>query len=319
MDSERKILYGIIGPLSLNKPEIDPAEIQAYFRRAEELGFHSVWLTEQSGFRARIASLESMTLMSYAAAVTTRLRLGYAVMLINLRNPIEVAKGMASIDQLSRGRVILGVALGASPALYGAYGLTPERRVARFNETLDYIKKLWTQEDLTFEGRYFQIKNANLLPKPFQKPHPPVWFGGNVAEALKRAVKNGTGYIGAGSSSTADFRANVQTIRQELESTGKDPDQFLLAKRVNLAVDKDRERAHRRLREWFGGYYNKPDQADRVAVWGSPEQVIEGLQEVISAGARIVILSPVFDGMEQMEILASEVVPHLTGGKIRAR
>ena len=236
-------------------------------------------------------------------------------MLLNLRNPMHVAKGLASIDQLSQGRLILGVALGASTAVYDAYGLNPERRVARFNEALSYVQGLWTEEHLTFEGKFWQVKDANLLPKPFQKPHPPIWFGGSVPAALKRAVRRGTGFIGAGSSSTADFKSHVQTIRQELETAGKDPKDFPIAKRVNLAVDKDRDRAHRRLREWFGAYYNKPDQADRVAVWGSADQVVEGLQEVISAGARLVILSPVFDGMEQMEILASEVVPRLTGLK----
>ncbi len=315
MATGKQVECAIIGPLSLMKPTINPEEIQGYFRRAEELGFHSVWLTEQSGFRGRTGALESMTLMSYATAVTTRLRLGFAVMLINMRNPITVARGLATIDQLSKGRLIVGVALGASTGVYGAYGLNSERRVARFNETLEYIKRLWTEDDLTFEGQFFQIKNANLLPKPLQKPHPPIWFGGNVPGALKRAVRSGTGFIGAGSSSTADFKSNIQTIRQELDAAGKDPDQFPLAKRVNLAVDKDRDRARRRLREWFGAYYNDPDRADRVSVWGSAEQVVEGLQEVVSAGARLVILSPVFDGMEQMEILASDVVPRLTGTK----
>ena len=312
MASEKKVECAIIGPLSLMKPTVNPEEIKGYFRRAEELGFHSVWLTEQSGFHGRTGALESITLMSYAAAVTTRLRLGFSVMLINMRNPITVARGLATIDQLSKGRLNFGVALGAGTGAYGAYGLNAERRVARFNETLSYIKKLWTEEDLTFEGDFFQIKNANLLPKPVQKPHPPIWFGGNVPAALKRAVRNGTGFIGAGSSSTADFRSNVQTIRQELEAAKKDLAQFPLVKRVNLAVDKDSERARTRLREWFGAYYNDPDRAERVSVWGTADQVVEGLQEVISAGARMVILSPVFDGMEQMEILASEVVPQLT-------
>jgi len=304
-----------MGPLSLMKPTISPEEIQAYFRRAEELEFHSVWMNEQSAFSARIGSFESMTLMSYAVAITTRLRFGFAIMLINLRNPIHMARGLASIDQLSKGRLIFGAGLGANTAVYSAYGLSPERRVARFNETLSYIQGLWTEENLTFEGEFWQVKDANMMPKPFQKPHPPIWLGGNVPAALKRAVRRGTGFIGAGSSSTADFKSHVQTIRQELDAAGKDPEKFSFAKRVNLAVDKDRERARRRLREWFGDYYNDPDRADRVSVWGSADQVVEGLQEVISAGAHLVILSPVFDGMEQMEILASEVVPHLTGTK----
>ena len=98
-------------------------------------------------------------------------------------------------------------------------------------------------------------------------------------------------------------------------ATGKDPEQFFLAKRVNLAVDKDRDRTRSRLRVWLGSYYTDLDRADRVSVRGSADQVVEGLPEVISAGARLVILRPVFDGMEQMERLASEVVPHLTGTK----
>ncbi len=315
MDAEKRVECGLMGPLSLMKPNINSEKIQAYFRRAEELGFHSVWINEQSGFSAHIGSFESMTLLSYAAALTTRIRLGFAVMLINLRNPIHIARGLASIDQLSKGRLIFGVGMGAVTGIYSAYGLSPERRVARFNEALSYIQGLWTEDNLTFEGQFWQVKGANMMPKPLQKPHPPIWFGGNAPAVLKRAVRRGTGFVGAGSSTTVDFKSHVQTIRQELEAAGKDPAKFSIAKRVNLAVDKDRGRALRGLREWFGDYYNNPDRADRVSVWGSVDQVVEGLNEVISAGAHLVILSPVFDGLEQMEILASEVVPRLTGTK----
>lgn len=312
MGTEEKILCGIIGPQVHRHLPINLEEVQAYLRRAEDLGFHSVWVTEQSGFNAGASSLEGVTLLSYAAAVTSRLRLGIAVLLITLRNPVHLAKSLASLDQLSQGRLIVGVGLGTDTGLYKAHGLSPERRVARFNEALSYIQRLWTEKDLTFEGQFWQTRNANLLPKPFQKPHPPIWFGARAPTALKRAVRCGSGFIGAGSSSTADFKSHVQTIRQELEAAGKDPGEFFLAKRVNLAVDRDRERARRRLREWFGTYYHRADEADRVAVWGSPEECVEQLQEVVSAGARLVVLSPVFDGMEQMEILAREVVPSLT-------
>jgi probable F420-dependent oxidoreductase len=274
-----------------------------------------VWVTEQSGFNAGAAALENVTLLSYAAGVTERLRLGVAVLLIALRNPVHLAKALASLDQLSQGRLIVGVALGASPEIYGAYGLSAEHRVTRFNETLTYMQRLWTEEDLNFEGQFFRVKHANLLPKPFQKPHPPIWFGGSAPAALKRAVRRGDGFLGAGSSSTAEFKSHVQIIRQELEAAGRDPEGFPLTKRVFLAVDSDRERAGRRLREWFGTYYRSAERADRVAVWGSPAECVERLQEVVSAGARLVVLSPVFDHMEQMEILAEEVVPHLSARK----
>ncbi|NIO07617.1 MAG: LLM class flavin-dependent oxidoreductase [Deltaproteobacteria bacterium] len=312
MATEKKVDFGIMAHLGLMKPQVTAEKIQTYFRRAEELGFHSAWMNEQSGFRAGIGSFESMTLMSYAAALTTRLRFGFAVMLINLRNPVHVARGLASIDQLSKGRLIFGVGLGAGMDVYSAYGLSSERRVARFNETLSYIQGLWTEDDLNFEGQFFQVKNANMMPKPYQKPHPPIWFGGSAPAVLKRAVRRGSGFVGAGSSTTADFKSHVQTLRQELEAAGKDPATFPIAKRVNVAVDKDSDRALRGLREWFGDYYRNPDRANSVSVWGSPDQVVEGIQDVISAGAGLVIFSPVFDGLEQMEILASEVVPRLT-------
>jgi probable F420-dependent oxidoreductase len=312
MAPEREIFFGIGGPQIHDRWPINPEEVLAYIRRAEELEFHSVWVQEQAGFSAAAGALEGLTLLSYAAAATRRIRLGMAVFLITFRNPIHLAKSLASLDQLSRGRLIVGAGLGAYTNLYSAYGLSAERRVARFNEALTLIQKLWTEDDLNFAGEFWQLKSASLLPKPFQKPRPPIWFGGGAPAALKRAVVRGDGFIGAGSSSTADFKSHVQTIRQDLETAGKNPRDFSVAKRVYLAVDSDRQRALSRLREWFGSYYRRAEMAERVSIWGNPEECVEQLQEIISAGARLVLLNPVFDMMEQMEILAREVVPRLS-------
>ena len=195
--------------------------------------------------------------------------------------------------------------------MYEAYGLSPERKVARFVEALTLIKKLWSEEDFTFEGKLWRLKKASLWPKPLQKPHPPIWFGANSPAALKRAVKHGSGFIGAGSASTADFKTLVPIALSELAEAKRAPADFMIGKRVYLAVDKDRERAAKRLREWFGLYYGQPELMERVAVWGSVEECVEGLREIVSAGARLLLLNPVFDMMEQMEILAGEVIPRL--------
>ena len=232
--------------------------------------------------------------------------------MINLRNPIQLAKSLASLDQLSQGRLIVGVGLGGVTRLYEAYGLSPEHRVSRFVEALTLMKKLWTEENFTFEGKFWQLKNASLAPRPFQKPHPPVWFGANSPAALKRAVKHGSGFIGAGSSSSGDFKSKVQTVLSALAEAKKGSADFIIGKRVYLAVDRDRERAAKRLREWFGLFYGQADLADRVAVWGSAEECVERLREIVAAGARLLLLNPVFDMMEQMEVLASEVVPRVT-------
>ena len=306
------LLFGIGAPQVHTHLPVDLEEIRRYIERAEALGFHSLWVQEQAGLRAAAGALEGVSMLSYAAALTRRIRLGSAVFLINLRNPIQLAKSLASLDQLSQGRLIVGVGLGGVTRLYEAYGLSPEHRVSRFVEALTLMKKLWTEENFTFEGKFWQIEKASLLPRPFQKPHPPVWFGANSPAALKRAVKHGSGFIGAGSSSSGDFKSKVQTVLSALAEAKKDSADFMIGKRVYLAVDKDRERAAKRLREWFGLFYGQADLADRVAVWGSAEECVERLREIVAAGARLLLLNPVFDMMEQMEVLASEVVPRVT-------
>ena len=312
MSADNTLLFGIGAPQVHTHLPVDLEEIRRYIERAEALGFHSLWVQEQAGLRAAAGALEGVSMLSYAAALTRRIRLGNAVFLINLRNPIQLAKSLASLDQLSQGRLIVGVGLGGVTRLYEAYGLSPEHRVSRFVEALTLMKKLWTEENFTFEGKFWQLKNASLAPRPFQKPHPPVWFGANSPAALKRAVKHGSGFIGAGSSSSGDFKSKVQTVLSALAEAKKDSADFMIGKRVYLAVDKDRERAAKRLREWFGLFYGQADLADRVAVWGSAEECVERLREIVAAGARLLLLNPVFDMMEQMEVLASEVVPRVT-------
>lgn len=312
MSADNTLLFGIGAPQIHTRLPVDLEEIRRYIERAEALGFHSLWVQEQAGLRAAAGALEGVSMLSYAAALTRRIRLGSAVFLINLRNPIQLAKSLASLDQLSQGRLIVGVGLGGVARLYEAYGLSPEHRVSRFVEALTLMKKLWTEENFTFEGKFWQIEKASLLPRPFQKPHPSIWFGANSPAALKRAVKHGSGFIGAGSSSSGDFKSKVQTVLSALAEAKKDSADFMIGKRVYLAVDRDRERAAKRLREWFRLFYGQADLADRVAVWGSAEECVERLREIVAAGARLLLLNPVFDMMEQMEVLASEVVPRVT-------
>jgi probable F420-dependent oxidoreductase len=311
IESNDRIQFGIAAPQIHRDLPVDPAEIQAYIQRAEALGFHSLWVQEQAGLRQAASALEPVSLLSYAAALTRRIRIGAAVFLINLRNPIQLAKSLATLDQLSHGRLIVGVGLGAVTRLYQAYGLSPERRVARFVEALTVIRRLWTEDDVTFEGQFWQLKKATLVPKPFQKSCPPVWFGANEAPALKRAVKYGDGFIGAGSSSIEDFRNQVKIVIGALEEQKKDPEDFSIAKRIYIAVDRNPEKAAKVTREWFGLYYGRSEMADRVAVWGRVEECARQLREVIAAGARLLVLNPMFNMREQLEILAADVIPKI--------
>jgi len=302
-------------PIAVSIPQtfpsgpIDPERIRRYLARAEALGFTGAWVVEQ--VVGTIPSLEPIELLTFAAAATRRLRVGAAVLLTALRTPLHTAKSLATLDQLSGGRLDVGVGLGGQPAVYPAFGLSAERRAARFAEGVTLMKRLWTEPRVTFDGEFYRLKDLPMEPKPRQRPHPPIWFGAHHPDALRRAVALGDAFMGAGSASTATFASEVAQLRRTLEEARRDPATFPVAKRVYITVDDDRARAARRLTEWFGGFYHRPQLAEEVSVWGSAEQCAEGLRAVVAAGAGMLMLNPVFDDEEQLERFAAELAPRL--------
>ena len=307
MTGPNQVRFAVAIPQVLTQSSADTATLQTFLTRAEALGYESAWVMEQ--ILGQAPSLEPVTLLSYAAAVTRRLRLGLAVLITPLRNPVQLAKSLATLDQLSGGRLMVGVGLGGNTRIYPAFGLSPERRVQRFAEGLRLMKRLWTEDRVTFDGEFWKLENAAMEPKPIQKPHPPLWFGGRQPAALRRAVELGDAFMGAGSNSTAEFREQVAHVRTYLAEARRDPSTFPIAKRVYLEVDPDKARALERLRKWFGLFYGNPTLADRVAIVGDAQECIAGLREVRAAGAELILLNPVFEEVRYLDLLASEVVP----------
>ena len=282
--------------------------IRDYVQKAEALGYDSLWVQEQ--IVGDVPILEPVTLLTYVAALTSRVRLGTSVMLTVLRNPVQLAKSLSSLDQMSQGRLAVGVGIGGHVP-ESIFGYPSEHRVRRFVEGLQVMKALWTESKATVTGTYWQFKDVSMEPKPVQKPYPPVWFGARQAPALKRAVQHGDGWMGAGSSSTADFVQQYGQLQRFLEEAKRDPATFAISKRVYLAVDNDRNRAAQRLRTWFGVRYKNADMASRVAVWGNKAECLDRLGELVKAGAQHLMLNPVFDEMEHVELLAREIMPQL--------
>jgi probable F420-dependent oxidoreductase len=178
--------------------EFDPAAFHGYFSRVEALGcYDSAWTQEGTlGPGPQLSPVETMT---YAAAVTSRFRLGCVVFVSTLHSPVHLAKSLASLDQLSGGRLDVGVGTGGPQRPFAAFGVDPSRYVARFTEGVRLMKALWTEPRVTFDGEFWQLKDAAMEPKPWQKPHPPLWFGAAGPAALRRAVRMGDGFFGAGS------------------------------------------------------------------------------------------------------------------------
>jgi alkanesulfonate monooxygenase SsuD/methylene tetrahydromethanopterin reductase-like flavin-dependent oxidoreductase (luciferase family) len=143
-----------------------------------------------------------------------------------------------------------------------------------------------------------------MEPKPVQKPHPPLWFGARHPDALRRAVRYGDGWMGAGSSTAQQFKEHVAILRESLAASNRDPSTFAISKRVYVAIDNNAGRAERRLREWFGRYYGNADLGSRVSVWGSASRCADGLAEIVQSGAQMLMLNPMFDLLEHLESLS---------------
>ena len=304
-----RLTLGVAIPQTFPDGRVDPRGLRDFLQRAEALGFHSAWVVEH--MFGTIPALAPVELLTYAAAVTERLRLGAAVLLTALRTPVHTAKSLATLDQLSGGRLIVGVGLGGNPKIYPAFGLTASRRAARFAEGLRLMKRLWTEPAVTADGEFYRLENASLQPRPLQTPHPPLWFGGHHPLALRRAVELGDGFIGAGSASTATFAEQMKVLRELLAERGRDSSAFPIGKRVYLAIDRDRARAGKRLAEWFGAFYGRPALAEEVSVWGDVDTCVEGLRAVAAAGAGFLMLNPVFDEAEQLERIAADLAPRV--------
>lgn len=303
------ISCGIAVPQTLTGRSGDIDSIRKFLLRAEALGYEGLWVQEQ--ILGDVPMLEPVTLLTYAAALTSKPRLGTSVLVTVVRNPVQLAKVLATLDQLSNGRLVVGVGVGGPHIPEAVFGVRSERRGKRFTEGLQVIKALWTEPRASINGEFWNFADVAMEPKPVQKPNPPLWFGAREPVALRRAARLGDGWMGAGSSSSADFVKQVGILRQFLDEERREHDKFAISKRIYLAIDNDRIRAERRLREWFGMRYKNVEMASRVSIWGDANECIEKLGELVRAGARHFLLNPVFEEMEQMEILSSEVVPKL--------
>ena len=169
------------------------------------------------------------------------------------------------------------------------------------------MKACWTEPRITFSGRFWQLEGAVMEPKPFQKPYPPLWIGGHHPAALRRALRYGNGFFGAGSSTTAQFAQQVHTLRAAQAEAKQDSSTFQIAKRVYIAVDDDVTRAHERVDAALKQIYGSSGLT-AVAVYGPPAACISGLREVADAGAELIQLRLLYDDAEQMERLAAEVI-----------
>ncbi len=289
----------------------EPDLLVPFARRAEELGFGGLWT--QDTVSGNTFSLDGLHVLSHLAAVTERARLGIGVLYSGRRNPAVLARELATVDQLSHGRLTVGIGVGNAyhRETLAALGIDTSRPVRRLVEGIEVMRALWSRVD--YRGELYSFSGVRSQPEPVQRPGPPIWIGARAAPALRRAVRIADGWTGAAPVSTADFLRQLDVVRRELADAGRDPTGFTVSKCVYLAVEDSERRARERLvpafARSFGAnpVYNGTGMADRVAVFGPPDRCAEQLRELVDAGVDELILYPVYDRLAQLEAFAEVV------------
>jgi probable F420-dependent oxidoreductase len=293
-------------PLGMSLPHRSPdplamTTVATVARRAEELGFRDLWVTENTIDRS--TCFDPVVILTYAAAITSRIRVGASVVVLPIHSPLMVAHQWATLDFVSGGRAILAVGLGRDHH-YRDFQIPVSGRVTRFREQVELIKALWSEDKVTRHGEMYQVENLTLATRPVQKPRPPLWMGVGHPDAVRRAARIADGWMGSGGSSIADFKASVPILKQELEKAGRDPASFPVSKRVFMAVDERPAVARAELNRWFTEVYHNPAGTDASGVHGTPAQVAERLEELVASGANHLLLNPVSRHVEQLEAVA---------------
>jgi probable F420-dependent oxidoreductase len=293
-------------PLGMSLPHRSPDKlamttVAAVAKRAEELGFADLWVTENTMDEG--TCFDPVVILTHAAAITSRIRVGASVVVLPIHSPLMVAHQWATLDYVSGGRAILAVGLGRVHH-YRDFQIPTDGRVKRFREEVELIRALWSEEQVTFRGEFYQVENVRLGTRPARKPRPPLWMGVGHPNAVRRAARIADGWMGSGGSSISEFKASVPILKQELEKVGRDPETFPISKRVFMAVDERPAIARSELNRWFTDVYHNPPGTDASGIHGTPEQVAERLQELVAAGANHLLLNPISRHPEQLEAVA---------------
>jgi probable F420-dependent oxidoreductase len=196
---------------------LDGSSILGIIDACESLGWDSIWFSERMTGDVH----DPMALMAATAARTTRLKFGPSVLVLPGRNPVVLAKELATIDALSNGRLIAAFGLGAGgTSEQAAFGVARAERAGRCDEAVALIKRLWTEESVTHAGRYFSLENVRLGTRPVQQPHPDVWFGGHSEAAARRVGRLGDGWLPS-FIAPFEYKAKADLVRTEAERAGR--------------------------------------------------------------------------------------------------
>ena len=316
------------------------SELVEQARLADRLGYASI--TKGMHYSAAPwRDLQQFPFLSRIMAEAPHMRLNFGLVLLSLHKPLDIAEQIATVDVMSGGRVIFGIALGYRDVEYLAFGTTQKERVRRFEENLEAIKRLWTEDTVNMAGSHFTLEGASVGTKPVQKPHPPIWIGANADPAIRRAARLGDCWYVNPHNRIDTIVRQVEVYKRALDEYGKPfPREFPARREVFVA--RSREEAIRICAPYLGAKYAAYQQwgqgqampagdndlgvefeellRDRFLL-GSPDEVADAILRLNRAtGINHLIMSVQWPGMPQtlvldeLHMLAEEVFPRVRGG-----
>ena len=300
-------------------PTARPEPLSAIARKGDELGFYCMVAgdhilvprevnspypyTADGRFHGgdAVEYMEQLTLLTYLAGITYNIRLVPSVMIVPYRNPLLAAKVLATLDVLSQGRLTLGVGVGWMEEEFEALDAPPfAERGAVTDEYLQAFKELWTSDEPAFEGKYCRFSNIHFLPKPVQKPHPPIWVGGQSRPAMRRAARLGNGWHPVGAIPAAplepeELAQNIALLHKYAEDIDRDPAELEVSMKAPL-YDADAV----------------PSGAARRRFSGEPEQMMQDIQTYQDVGVSCIIFdirgNDLSRSLERLDWFAEEVM-----------
>ena len=291
-----------VNPAPLTKPQ----NVVNFAKKCEAMGLHSVWTIDRIAYD----NLEPLTILAAAAAATQKIRLGTSVLLPALRHPALLAKIVATLDFISNGRIILGVGYGSRESDFSAVEVPFPGRGSRAVECIQLMKRLWTEANVTHKGRFFNVQNLTLGPRPVQS-RIPIWSGGSTEIALKRAGTWADGFI-CGSSAIPEFSTTWERVAHYARAAGRDPNEIEKAGLTFKAIDEDNTRAVKTLEEYVMRYYGRirADVASTSLV-GPATAVAERIKAFLSRGLDTLVIGTADPDPKQLDLFAEKVLPLL--------
>jgi probable F420-dependent oxidoreductase len=287
-----------------------PEALLDFIDLCESLDIDSIWVSDR--IVAPRPTLDPIVFMAYTASRMRNMKFGTSALVLPTRNPVSLAKQLATLDFLCKGRLLLVVGLGGDDSRdFEATGVRKEERGKRADESIILMKKLWNEEGVDFDGKFYSVKNLTLLPRPYQKGGPPLWVGGRSNAALRRAGHLADGWL-VSNSTPQEVASGIGAIRNHAAGVGRQVPEdhygvlipFFFAQSVEVAWEIAGPSIRRR----------EDISAHEFAALGTPREVRTKIQEYIAAGATKFVMRPSGPReslCEQVKILAEEVITQL--------